>query len=378
MRMKAIVCLTVGMIGIVSACGSRQTDTLKPLESAVELADLAEVAEVVELVLLEEAEGSVLTYPTKMLLLPDGAMLVKDTGGKVLLFMEEGRFVCRIGSKGRGPGEYTSVQDICYDDRNKNVCILDRGKILQYHMADGSFSGETEIPKHNYDEFAPDGQGGFYLFAAAPDSDTFDFTETFNTVSRIPADGGQPTASFVPRKDYIMNTSLVSRAWDGGYYLRPLEGEGLLYRLDRKISPVLRVDFGSKAMPQYYMINNGMPDFARYMMSDYFKNLLYVHDTDTMWYFEAIGPKAVGYHFVFAKSTKKGFMWKEVNDGDTPSIVMASDKDSFYVMVYTPAQFLEMDPARLSPVNRLVVSAIKDTGLVLNNNPLIAKITFKQ
>ena len=95
-----------------------------------------------------------------------------------------------------------------------------------------------------------------------------------------------------------------------------------------------------------------------------------------MWYFQAIGPKAVGYHFVFAKSTEKGVMWQEVNDGDTPSIVMASDKDSFYVMVFTPVQCLGMDPARLSPVNRLVVSALKETGFSLNNNPLIAKIHF--
>ena len=57
---------------------------------------------------------------------------------------------------------------------------------------------------------------------------------------------------------------------------------------------------------------------------------------------------------------------------------MASDKDSFYVMVFTPVQFLGMDPARLSPVNRLVASAIKETGLSLNNNPLIARITFRQ
>ena len=56
---------------------------------------------------------------------------------------------------------------------------------------------------------------------------------------------------------------------------------------------------------------------------------------------------------------------------------MASDKDSFYVMIFTPAQFLGMDPARLSPVNRLVVSALKETGFSLNNNPLIAKIHFK-
>ena len=57
---------------------------------------------------------------------------------------------------------------------------------------------------------------------------------------------------------------------------------------------------------------------------------------------------------------------------------MASDKDSFYVMIFTPAQFLGMDPARLSPVNRLVVSAVKEAGLSLNNNPLIARITFRQ
>ena len=140
MKKKLMVYLAACLLLIVSACGSRQLDALNPLETAVEVADLAEVAEVAALVPLEEGEGSILTYPSKMLLLPDGTMVVKDSGGKVLAFSPEGRFVCRVGAKGRGPGEFTSVQDICYDDRNRTVCILDRGKILRYHAADGSFA----------------------------------------------------------------------------------------------------------------------------------------------------------------------------------------------------------------------------------------------
>ena len=65
-----------------------------------------------------------------------------------------------------------------------------------------------------------------------------------------------------------------------------------------------------------------------------------------------------------------------MDDTDTPTIVMASDKDSYYVMVFSAAELMELGPEKLSPLNREIVKAVREKGFEPNANPLIAKLSF--
>lgn len=373
---KPIVVIIFSLCLVLSGCGKNDPSVIFPLERAESVTDLSGAVADIQLLSLEEVPGSLLTYPTKMLILPDGSLIFKDSGGKIMKFGADGSYQGRIGARGRGPGEYNKVQDICSEPVTGNVCVMDMGHILRYRSSDGSFIDGFSIPQHNYDEFCPDGKGGYWLFAAAPDYDSYDFSVNHNTLSHFPAGSTEPSETRVSRKDYIMNTSLISQSCDGAYWLRPLEGENVLYKITSSVTPTARLDFGEKGVPLHYMINNGMPDFARYMPSPYYKNTLYVHDTESNLFFTVIGPAASSQHFLFDKSFEKGLTWKDNRDSDTPSIIMASDKQFFYVMVFTAQSLLNLNPEQLSPLNREILKAVKETDFPLNSNPLIAKVVF--
>lgn len=374
--MKKSVLFVVLALAYMAGCGRESAETVYPLKLAEAVTDLSESVADVQLILLEEVPEGMLTYPTKMLLLSDGSMVFKDSGAKILRFGPDGRFAGRIGAKGRGPGEYNKVQDLCVEPGTDNVCVLDMGHILRYGK-DGSFIDKTDTPQHNYDEFCSDGKGGFWLVAAAPDTDTYDFTEPFDVLTHLPAGTSEPSETRVRRQDYIMPVSLVSQTADGGSWLRPLEGENVLYRIGTEVSPAVRFDFGEQGVPLHYMINNGMPDFGRYIPSPYYKNFLYLHDTENAMYFAVAGPQAVYHHFVFDGAFTKGITWTDLDDSDTPTLVMASDREAFYAVLFTPEVFLTMDPEQLSPLNRVVAAKVEESGAELNGNPLVAKITMK-
>jgi len=53
---------------------------------------------------------------------------------KILLFDINGKFICSIGSKGQGPGEYISIKNVSIDENNKILFINARKKIICYDL----------------------------------------------------------------------------------------------------------------------------------------------------------------------------------------------------------------------------------------------------
>ena len=69
----------------------------------------------------------------------------------LFIFDIEGKFVRKIGSIGRGPGEYINVRDFTLDTENRFIFLQDQGtRIHRYHL-DGTFSKSfaIEIPRFN-------------------------------------------------------------------------------------------------------------------------------------------------------------------------------------------------------------------------------------
>lgn len=57
----------------------------------------------------------------------------------VLDFNKEGKFLRKVGSMGRGPGEYTFVGRVAIDDKTETVYILDNGNIIKVFSQSGKF-----------------------------------------------------------------------------------------------------------------------------------------------------------------------------------------------------------------------------------------------
>lgn len=61
-------------------------------------------------------------------------------------FNNNGKFICKIGQKGRGPGEYNNLWNFAIDRKHKQVCILDHaGMKLIFYNYKGKFLKTTPL-----------------------------------------------------------------------------------------------------------------------------------------------------------------------------------------------------------------------------------------
>ena len=67
----------------------------------------------------------------------------RDNHSALRFSLEDGSFLCKYGSLGRGPGEYISLNHMAIDKKNKEVCLLDFTQYkLMYFDYDGKFLRE--------------------------------------------------------------------------------------------------------------------------------------------------------------------------------------------------------------------------------------------
>ena len=362
---------------LLAGCVSKTSGipTVMPLGQCEPLENLSGIVDSLDFIILEESDNSILTYPDKIIVLPKKSLLVKDRGGKIFHFSPEGQFLRKIGTKGRGPMEYMSVQDICVSKDGKEVHILDLGSIVSYDISTGGFLRKLPIPHHNYDEFCPNESGGFYTISASPDFDNFDFGKD-HSVLTVLSENGEVDKTMLPRKDYILNVSLITRSYKGSYYIRPLEGEDILYELSERLYSRASISFGNNSSPKYYAVDNGRLNIERYVESRYYKTILNFHDTMRNEYFACIGPNGNCTNFVMDGDFQKGVSWVDKIYDETPAVVAASDENFYYIIVYDVKSYLSKSDDEINPMTRLIVLRIEESKLTVNDNPLVVRMSI--
>ncbi len=378
--MKIIVRAVCIISLCIAAMGCRpKTHTTLPVVNVQEVKesdDLSQFVHIQQLIVLEEADGGLLIHPDKAFILHDGSMVFKDKGNRILKFSATGSFLGKIGLRGRGPQEYNLCRDITLSRNGKELSVMDLGNILTFNAIDGSFIRRTEIPHHNYDEFCPGPESGFYLFSASPDTEDYSVLHEHNVITSISADGSILSET-LPRKDYLLNVALLTRSYKGTTLLRPLEGENIAYELSEAgVRPFFSIDLGSLSCPAGYLVNNGLPDMERYIKSKYYKMALYLHDTERSLYFESMGPHGVNFHYVTDQLGRVICAWRgEVTD-PSPTLILTSDPQSFYALVFDINSKISMPEEDCNPLDRIILQEIRKQKTPVNENPLLVKLSF--
>lgn len=373
---KAFIC--VSLFFVVCGC-HRSTDKNIPIIQIQDIKkydDISYLITVDDMVVLDDSDNGIIIHPDKAFVLPDGNIVFKDKGHRILKFSSTGEYMGQIGARGRGPQEFSLCRDIALSPDGDELSILDLGHILSYDSASGGFLRRIEIPHHNYDEFCYGADGEYILFSASPDTEDYSTFIEHDLLTVISSDGHE-TCTKLPRKDYILNTSLFTRSYRGITYLRALEGENVLYELDgSSVQPLIEVDFGSLQSPFGYLSSNGVLDMSRYVESKYYKMALNFHDTEDAIYFGCMGPNGSEMQFIVGPHGSPAFSWKVRDDDPAPSMVITSDSNAFYVMIYDVESKYEMEETMLNPLDRLIIGEIKRQNIVFNGNPLLAKIAI--
>ena len=114
-----------------------------------------------------EAKEECLISDIKRVVDVEGKIYVLTKNNEIFCFdRATGKYIRTIGRLGEGPGEYVSAMDICYDEKEKCICVVDyyKGAIHNYSL-DGRFLGDRQLDKDTaegvnltvYADCAPDG-----------------------------------------------------------------------------------------------------------------------------------------------------------------------------------------------------------------------------
>ena len=114
-----------------------------------------------------EAKEECLISDIKRVVDVEGKVYVLTKTNEIFCFdRATGKYIRTIGRLGEGPGEYVSAMDICYDEKEKCICVVDYYKsAIHNYSLDGRFLGDRQLDKDTaegvnltvYADCAPDG-----------------------------------------------------------------------------------------------------------------------------------------------------------------------------------------------------------------------------
>jgi hypothetical protein len=106
---------------------------------------LSEIADEIIYIPLDNSFPIGLIYNDIILINNSIYFSTNDNG--ILVYDKKGKFVCRIGSKGRGPGEYSYCYQITVDDKTETIYNMDQNEIKVYSKF-GNFVRKISLQKY--------------------------------------------------------------------------------------------------------------------------------------------------------------------------------------------------------------------------------------
>lgn len=152
--MKSILLLILSFILIFSSCNSgnskRSDNSDLPYRmdvgkniSNIKSVPLSSIGNKLEYIALETTSESMLARASNIKM-TDSFIFVSD-GAKILEFDKNGRYIRKIGTQGRGPGEYLNLCDFCIDRSAGRIYILDEMALLVFDF-EGKFIESARLP----------------------------------------------------------------------------------------------------------------------------------------------------------------------------------------------------------------------------------------
>ena len=364
----------------LAGCGNQskpvsvEQEIITPLSAGNAVNDLLPYIDSVEVVPLETTGKALIGLVGKILLLPNGNVLIKSTAS-MFMFSPEGKFLFQIGKNGRGPEEYLTIDDVCLSQDARELWILGGCEIVKYSTETGQFIRKTtlELPEicNGFDAIAS-GPGHSAFLYYCPQMDENNFSEDFYCLYRYD-EQGRILQKFLPRKDYGLNIALITQTSDNRYILRPQDSDNICYYLSDSLPvPRVKIDFGKETIKNRYS-----SDLQTYLRSDYYKMPVYIYDTRDYFYFSYCGPEATDCYCIHSFKNSKTITWeRKGDDADGMFMIGGADKDFFYG-IYN--DYRDWDEILLNRQDLLKRVIIQKTHLRIpeDSNPLLVKVKFK-
>jgi len=382
--MKIIHCSIILLL-ILCSCNSptesadrvSNVEVIYPLENLISISDFSEFVERIDYSALKL--GNHPAYKIgKILIMNDGSIIASSATG-IYLFDSKLECSLKYSSKGKGPGEYTSIQDFCLSLDQETISILDGDEqIHQFNVTDGSYKGDFKLKwgKVNPAIFnlCPSKDGGYFIFQPHP-FDTKRFTEDFYCITKVNR-YGKVVTRFLKREDFVIDIACFYQNSKNEYFVRPLEGTKTIYQVvNGNIFPRFEIDFQKMHIPKKHIFSYGKDPWMslpEYIRSNYYKIIRDIYETEDYIYFNCAGPNATTENFMYSKLSKKTINWNGYPN--IPLRIRNSDGKFFYTIL--SMSHLESDDDKVDLLDKYLHESMPK-NLDPEKNPILIRIAFK-
>ena len=321
-----------------SGSGMKESDLnpdriIAPLSVAKEVSDLSEYVE--EVVTCRIGDADLFTMPP-MKFLQDEKTFFFVHGGTVYALSKDGVSFRTIGKRGRGPGEYLGIIDICLDVTGQEIlCLSIYGDgIFRYEKNSGRFLGKVEItePPGSPEGIMPVEGGGFFVYYPGSESGTdYASEEPFYCLWQYDRSGSVVSKS-LRRTDFNLSAAFFSPVTQldrDSYLLVPQASLSRSPLIERgRMKSVWMFDLGKEGLPPQYALREKEDPWrlvGDIFDSDYYKLVHGVYLTKNVLHVSFFGAGGMGWNAEISRDGETGIMWKSVLGN-----AVASDEEYLY------------------------------------------------
>lgn len=113
-------------------------------DSGMTLSNLSEIASDIQYIPLQTVDSSLISRIDKVVIQGNN-IYVNNGGTDIICFDKIGTFLGKLAKVGRGPGEYSFIQDFDISSDSKKLILLSNGKILLYNVNGNEFAFSKSI-----------------------------------------------------------------------------------------------------------------------------------------------------------------------------------------------------------------------------------------
>ncbi|MCX6327699.1 MAG: 6-bladed beta-propeller [Bacteroidia bacterium] len=324
--------------------------------------------ELVNIIQLETNSSSVIGKLAKGFVMKDKIFLADYRNSNLIVFDNNGKFLFKVGEKGKGSRKYMDLKDFMPVDNI--IYLLDNKIIHSYNISNGDYKSFINIKTSgiNPTNFLIYNSNSYYLWESNPQ-----LSKRGDEKYRLQKiEDGKIKANYFKYDFMSMDGNRFYRSIQETYNIRPTDGGYVIYKIKNdSISISFELDFKNKTLPIDYFLKNPSRKNNAYLLNEYFKNVQNIFETNNYIYFSCVGPKAVAYEGFINKNTNeiKFGKWNLLN----PQIFY-SDDDYFYGY-FEPSILLEesLDKSRNDFFDTIKVNL---KNLKMMDNIIIVKFSL--
>jgi len=321
--------------------------SLKDCIKSKEYFSFDHLAQNLTLIELKQSKGKFISGVNKIIVTHDTHIFLLNGQTAIYDYDENGNLHNVIGKIGKGPGEFMEATDFCLSKDESLVHVLSRYYIHTFKRS-GEFVGKIDITNYRKDDYLPeyieeDGGDGFYLWDSNP-SKVSDFDSPFYCLWHINKKS-KVLGRFFERTEFVFELPRFTKSFDGGYWIRPLEGSWCLFKISsNELVNEASIDFGGKSLPKNYFSrfqDSPYQNLDKWVNSDYYKMPSNFYDNSNYLIFTYGGPNGITCDCLYNKLSSN--IISKRRNSNNPEILFADS--TYFYSYYDPssADVNEMD-----------------------------------